>query len=242
MSLSPTLTPRIASPFVGREVELELLKEAHGSARAGGSTARRLALVTGGAGLGKSVLVHELTTYLRARGERFLEGRCYPGLEQAYQPFGELVMQALTSLEQLGVDAASASRYVSRLEALLPARRAATPVTSKWQLYDALLEFLQELGRLAPHTLFIHDVHYADPASLDLLRFLAENLASPEALESPEHPGYPGLLVVTSREADGDAGDGGADEAGGAAGDGAVPNDGTASDSAALSSINCRSR
>ena len=199
--MTTSLSPRSAAPFVGREVELELLKEAHASARLGGAGARRLALVTGEVGVGKSMLIQEFCRYLRGRHERFIEGRCSPGIDQAYQPFGELVTGALSSLEHLGVDAASAERYVARLEPLLPSRRAPRSPASKWQLYDSLLEFFQELGRIAPHTFILHDLHYADPATLELLRFLAENLSSHEALEAQQPaPSAAGLFIVTSRE------------------------------------------
>src|SRR5438105_3655315 len=115
------LTPRAASPFVGRELELELLKETHASARQGGPGARRLALVLGGPGVGKSVLLAELARTLRSRGELVFEGRCTPGVEQAYQPFADIVTQALGSLESMGVHGGALERFVARLEPFLPA-------------------------------------------------------------------------------------------------------------------------
>src|SRR5439155_17938693 len=139
--------------------------------------AKHLVLVTGGAGVGKSVLLQEFARFLRSRNERLLEGRCYPGMEQAYQPFAEIVAHALASIDSLGPDGAALERFLPRLQPLLPSRRAPEAAVSKWQLYDALLEFLGELNRVAPHTLFLHDLHFADPATLDLLRFLSENLA-----------------------------------------------------------------
>jgi DNA-binding NtrC family response regulator/tetratricopeptide (TPR) repeat protein len=189
-----------APALVGREVELELLKEAHGSARSGGPEAKHVVLVTGGAGVGKTALLQEFARFLRARHERVLEGRCYAGLGQAYQPFAEIVAQALGSLETLGAGQALLGRYVSRLEPLLPSRRASTPAGSKWQVYEALLDFVLEIGQIVPHTIFVHDLHFADPASLDLLRFLSDNLASPQALELATEPGRGGFLVVSSRE------------------------------------------
>src|SRR5262245_17637718 len=140
----PVLTPR-TNPFVGRELEIELLKETHASARQGGPGARRLALVLGGPGVGKSVLLCELGRTLRSRGELVFEGRCAPGVEQAYQPFAEIVTHAFASLEAMGVHGGALERYVARLEPFLPARRSPAVVVSKWQLYEALLEFLIEL-------------------------------------------------------------------------------------------------
>jgi DNA-binding NtrC family response regulator/Flp pilus assembly protein TadD len=198
MSRSPPTSHAVA-PFVGREVELELLKEAHASARTADPGSKRLVLVTGGAGVGKSMLLSEFARYLRGRNERWLEGRCYAGVEQAYQPFAEIVTQALASAETFGADGAVLTRFVSRLEPLLPARRSPGAIASKWQMYDALLEFLLELGRIAPHALFVHDLHFADPASLDLLRFLAENLCADHTVDQGGSD-FAGLLVVSSRE------------------------------------------
>ena len=63
------------APFVGRQDELETIRNAVEHARAGSGTA---ILITGAPGIGKSRLLFETRRRLPAREVTYLEGRCAP--------------------------------------------------------------------------------------------------------------------------------------------------------------------
>lgn len=123
--------------------------------------AGRTVLVSGEAGIGKSALVEAFT---RTCDARVLRGAC----------------EALSTPHPLGplhdVARDGAARLLSLL--LSPGDRA--------RLFDAVLE---ELGRDPAVVLVIEDVHWADAATLDLVRFLGRRIAA-----------SPALLVLTYRD------------------------------------------
>jgi DNA-binding CsgD family transcriptional regulator/tetratricopeptide (TPR) repeat protein len=144
-----------------REPALEALGGWLAEARAGRG---RLVLVGGEAGVGKTTLLDEFAARQRPAA-RVLRGAC----------------DALTTPRPLGPLADVAPAIGGRLEQLL---RDEAP---REVLFPALLERLGE-GRAAT-VLAIEDVHLADAATLDLLRFLARRIGA-----------TPVLLVVTYRD------------------------------------------
>jgi DNA-binding CsgD family transcriptional regulator len=144
-----------------RESALDTLGGWLAEARAGRG---RLVLVGGEAGVGKTTLVNEFA--LRQRPvARVLWGACDP----------------LTTPRPLGPLADMAPALGGRLDQLL---RDEAP---REVLFPALLGRLRD-SRVAT-VLVIEDVHWADEATLDLLRFLARRLGA-----------SPTLLVVTYRD------------------------------------------
>ncbi|HWD43496.1 MAG TPA: AAA family ATPase [Actinomycetota bacterium] len=144
-----------------RELALETLGGWFAEARAGRG---RLVLVGGEAGVGKTALVSEFALRHR-RAARVLWGACDP----------------LTTPRPLGPLADVAQALGGRLDQLL---RDEAP---REALFPALLERLRD-SRVVT-VLVIEDVHWADEATLDLLRFLARRLGPAAA-----------LLVVTYRD------------------------------------------
>jgi DNA-binding CsgD family transcriptional regulator/tetratricopeptide (TPR) repeat protein len=134
-------------PFVGRESELMTLRSlvpwAHGEGR-------RIALVGGVAGSGKSRLVREFAREAAASGANVLYGACDAVVHLPYGPF----VEALGELRD-GAEAAT------------------DPDTERHRLHTAVADLLERTGRDRPVVLVIEDAHWADAPTLGLLRHLA---------------------------------------------------------------------
>ena len=164
------LYPDATSPIVAREREQAALRAALGAALAGRGA---LVLIGGAAGIGKTTLAEWLLAEAVGRDALALVGRCYDLSETPpYGPWIELFARApddghLAQLpDPLGTGATTSA-------ALLAARTA-----------DALTT----LAARRTLVILLDDQQWADPASLDLLRFVARRLA--------EHPI---LLIATYR-------------------------------------------
>jgi predicted ATPase len=164
---------------VGRQQELAALRAGFESAAEGRGL---LLCVTGEPGLGKTTLVEELLGRLAADGQDLVlaRGRCSERLAgtEAYLPF----LEALDGLLQ-GEGGAAAAPLLRAVAptwyAQLVPRADDDPALAR-ALADASQErrkrelglFLQEASRQLPVVLFLDDVHWADPSSVDLLAYL----------------------------------------------------------------------
>ncbi len=153
---------------------------------------RRLALVAGEAGLGKSRLVAETMAYAEERGFRVLAGASFPrDRTSPFAPIVDLLRAGLDALPREEV-AALVRPFARELAPLLPdlvtvprglAAASAEPDVERErrQLFAALAHCLlgpsseQTPGR--PTCLVLEDLHWCDDVSLDLLDFLARGLA-----------------------------------------------------------------
>jgi DNA-binding CsgD family transcriptional regulator/tetratricopeptide (TPR) repeat protein len=147
---------RARAAFVGRTRELAELGQALEAARAGsGATI----LVAGEAGIGKTRLASEAAARAREAGFDVLLGRSIDlvGTELPYQPFVE-------ALRQLRGD-----------------RRPEAPST-QLRVFEDTLELLGDHAAARPVLLVLEDVHWADTSTLDLLVFLAHNIAEQRLL------------------------------------------------------------
>jgi predicted ATPase len=188
-------------PTVGHEHERAALRAGFESAAAG----RGLVLcVTGEPGLGKTTLVEGFLDELAAGGRTssLARGRSSERLAgaEAYLPF----LEALDSLLQ-GEGGAAAAQLLKQLAPtwyvqLVP-QAAGDPSLARVLAEAAqapperrmreLGVFLHELSRRRPLVLFLDDVHWADPSSVDLLAYLGSKCA-----------GLRWLIVLTYRPAD----------------------------------------
>ncbi len=169
-------------PFVSRSAELRRLDAVLQHMGAGGPA---LVDVTGEAGIGKSRLLAEFSSLARRRGAAVLRGRATEYERHSpFQPFAD----AFADLDQraLGVFPA--------LRDLPPALRGrAEPSGDPWNgdrfgLYRATADALRRI-RGARLVVVLDDLHWADPASLELVDHLVR------------HPvKTPFLLVVSRRD------------------------------------------
>jgi DNA-binding CsgD family transcriptional regulator/tetratricopeptide (TPR) repeat protein len=144
---------RAKRAFVGRAAELGKLAHVLEAAQAGsGATV----LVAGEAGIGKTRLASEVAGRARDAGVEVLIGRSIDlvGTELPYQPFAEALRPLGERRPADGQTAGSQLRVFEETLALLTDHAAATPVL-----------------------LVLEDLHWADTSTLDLVVFLAHNLA-----------------------------------------------------------------
>ncbi|HEX5501215.1 MAG TPA: AAA family ATPase [Thermomicrobiales bacterium] len=183
--------PNRVATLVGREREQALLREALESALAGHGG---LVLIGGEAGIGKTALAADLGREAVARGALVLVGRCYDLSETPpYGPWVEL-------FERLAGEPDCPP---------LPAPLGGgEPAPDRPALFARAREALASARR--PVVALLDDLHWADPASLDLLRYLSRRagalplllLATYRADELPRDCPLYGLLPALVREAE----------------------------------------
>ena len=171
---------RLDAPMVGRQRELDALRQAFERAASGGSC--QLFTVLGAAGVGKSRLVAEFlgTVWDRARVVR---GRCLPyGEGITYWAVAEIVRQAAgiedgddAETERGRIDAfvaglPEAAAIARGLVGLIGLESSAAPEEIVWSFRRAL-EHLADRG---PLVVLVDDIHWADPTLLDLIESVAD--------------------------------------------------------------------
>jgi DNA-binding SARP family transcriptional activator/tetratricopeptide (TPR) repeat protein len=163
--------------FVGRREALAALRGAWDAAV---SDERRLVLVAGEAGIGKSRVAAEFTREVHRDGAVVLYGRFDETGPGAYGPVLEMLRgwsggAALTGpAQRLGPRAADLAALLPELGA--PASPSAMHGgdggTERHRLFDALAALLAEIASGAPLLLVLDDLHWADSPTLQLVRHL----------------------------------------------------------------------
>ena len=169
----PAFTRPIATPFVGREEELASLQAAFDQA------AREEACVTativGLPGIGKSRLARELIG--AAEGAQILVGRCLPyGEGITYAPLAEMVRQlAGSDPEARLADIVAGDGHAAAIPArIMSSIGASDQPASADEIAWAFRRVFEELTRERPLILAVDDIHWAEPALLDLLEHVED--------------------------------------------------------------------
>jgi hypothetical protein len=158
--------------LVGREAERRLLGEAL-DAGLGGLT--QWVVFEGEPGIGKTRLLEHLAQSASERGYQVLWGRCY---ESGAPPAFWLWLAALRGL----VDAsdplpAPTQDLIDRLLSPAADVEHTAPVdASRFRLFDAISVLLLRGATRQPLMLALDDVQWADPASLELIEYIAGTL------------------------------------------------------------------
>ena len=174
---------RRAPPFVGRDASLRPLREALDAARAGRGS---VCLLTGEAGIGKSRVAEQIASEAAALGLSIAWGYCHEaGDTPPLWPWAELVRGLLESAPQ-DAEAHAAAR-APELALLLPGRDASVPraaerPAAKHAVFDAILSVVRAAARSAPCLLVLEDLHRADAATLELLRYWVDPVVHQRAL------------------------------------------------------------
>jgi DNA-binding SARP family transcriptional activator len=167
------------SGMVGREDALARLRDAldrvvddgHGQA----------VVVSGEAGIGKTLLVTELANHAAGRGARVLWGRCHEAdVSPAYWPWVPI-------LRELAGTHPSAE-VVALLEAS-GGTSSGDAGSAALRTYDAVSRLVVASAGEGPVVLLLEDLHWADTASLQLLAYAADTTRT-----------VPVLLVATTRD------------------------------------------
>ncbi|HVE91728.1 MAG TPA: AAA family ATPase [Actinomycetota bacterium] len=181
--LPAVLETRHRTPFAGRQGERGRMSDAWAAAQAG---QRRLVLLAGEPGIGKTRLAAEFAQELHASGAVVLFGRCDEESLAPYQPFVEALRHLVcsSSREDLRAWAAQEGADVARLVPDLGDRvggltmpSATAPETERLRLFTATSAFIASASARAPLLVVLDDLHWADKPTLLLLRHL---LRSPE--------------------------------------------------------------
>ncbi len=166
-------------PFVGRSAELEKLRILLPRAEGEG---RRVVLLGGEPGSGKSRLVREFATEAAHGGALVLYGACDAVVRTPYGPFAQALDRLATILDAaelraaLGAGGGELTRLLPDLPTRigeLPAPLRADPDTERHRLHTVVTELLDRVSRKWPVLLVIEDCHWADAPTLLLLRHLA---------------------------------------------------------------------
>ena len=181
----------------GRHAERERLLQLLKDARAG---SRRLALLAGEPGVGKTRLASEVARAAHDEGAIVLYGRSDEDVAVSYQPFveslGQLVENAPDDLLARHVDS-----FGGELATLVPSLRRrvpgvaepqrSDPETERYLLFGAVAGLLADASATTCVVLVLDDLHWADKQTIVLLRHLVQS-ASPMAL----------LVIGTYRDTD----------------------------------------
>ncbi|MDQ6806735.1 MAG: AAA family ATPase [Actinomycetota bacterium] len=181
LSLPVALAPVEGVPFVGRDTELEAIGEAWRKARAG---ARRVTLIAGEPGIGKTSLVGELARRADADGAVVLYGRCDEDVGFAFQPFVEALRAYVSACPpallrgQAGRGAPELARLLPELTELIgdvspPTRPDAA--LDQYLMFEAVVGFLAAVAERTPVLLVLDDLHWAARPTLHLLRHLVRS-------------------------------------------------------------------
>ena len=195
-------TPAPDALFVGREPLRETLAGLAGEAAKGrGATV----LFVGEPGVGKTCLAERAARDARTDGLRSVLVRCPEGDgEPAFWPFVQMAHELLADMDEdarLEAMGGAAPALGTLLPELVPehSRRddAGSHGSARFRFFDGMTRLLRGFAADVPLFLLIDDLHWADPASLDLLGYLAPHVAA-----------SPLLLVATLRDEGADDPDG----------------------------------
>jgi DNA-binding SARP family transcriptional activator len=166
--------------LVGRDRELESMRSWWDAVQRG---EKRLLLMEGDAGIGKTRLAAELARLVEPTGALVLWGRCDEDPVEPFQPFAESLgryFQALSADEISRMPEwrlAELSRLVLRLSEYATPREVdvSDPGNDRFRFFGAVTATLTEMAARQPVLLILDDLHWANQPTLLLLRNLLRN-------------------------------------------------------------------
>lgn len=176
--------PRYLRTFVGRESELRTLQSTFDDALTGHGA---VVMVVGEMGIGKTTLCEQLATYATVVGGQSLTGHCFEeGLSSLpYIPFSEILLAYASTVDtetlkqQVGANAGDIARIVPEIghDLGVDPSAAADPDEDRYRLMRAVSNFLQNIAASQPLLVVLEDLHDADSSTLEMLNYLAHNVA-----------------------------------------------------------------
>jgi DNA-binding CsgD family transcriptional regulator/tetratricopeptide (TPR) repeat protein len=200
--MTPTPEEPAPHPLVGRDEELQTIRDAlHGVAQGKNAAV----VLAGEAGIGKTRLIAEVTATATESRATVLTGHC---TQEWATPYGPLVEALTTYVESadpaqlradLGFGAAPLARLVPAIRDRLPETpepEALRPDEERFRLFDAISQFLIALSARSTVLFVIDDLHWADEGTLAMLRHIARATRD-----------FPLLLLAAYRDTDVDDSD-----------------------------------
>jgi predicted ATPase len=189
--------------FVGREKELLLLDGFFDPILENQGT---FVLVEGETGIGKTRLVERFLEKTKSKGITLIRGHGYHGEISSYRLYSEMLRYYFSSirydtrylapiLDNLTI--ALLEKIVPELKQYLPFDVSSitapplAPKEEKQRFFDTLLLFFTKLSQRYPLIINIEDLHWLEPDTLELLRYLITNFRK-----------SPILVIATSRGAE----------------------------------------
>jgi tetratricopeptide (TPR) repeat protein len=175
--------------FVGRQREMGELMAALADAQAGQG---RLVMLVGEPGIGKTRTAQELANYAQSSGMPVWWGWCYQG--EGAPPYWPWVQPLRSYIQQqdpdqlrsqMGPGAADIAEVIPEVREKLPGLEpppALEPEQARFRLFDSITTFLKNASQTQPLLLVLDDLHWADQPSLQLLQFLARQMAGSRLL------------------------------------------------------------
>lgn len=214
--LPSRLEARPSLGVIGRESETEVLSQALHRAVAGGG--RRVVLLAGEAGVGKTTLATQVAVSAHEMGAVVLLGRCDEDLGVPYGPFVEALSHYVAHADMLELEGHSAvhggelSRIVPALRRRLgdvPAPMSSDSDTERYLLYRAVAGLLEHVAVAHSLVLVLDDLQWADKPSLQMLRYVVANTTTAPILIvatlrdtelTPAHPLFEVLAALRREE------------------------------------------
>jgi class 3 adenylate cyclase/tetratricopeptide (TPR) repeat protein len=202
--------PGLRAPLVGRDDEIDLLESIYGRVASEGRP--HLVTLYGDAGVGKSRLTRE---FLDRLGDQalILHGRCLPyGEGVTFWPLAEILKAhagvldtdpsdiALERIQKAGLDlltedvtidpgrTTAALAFTVGVEDPAYAFARMDPKEVRAEVHAAWRSFFSALALTQLVVVLVEDIHWADPALLDLLEDLAERAVGPLLFLCPSRP------------------------------------------------------
>jgi DNA-binding SARP family transcriptional activator len=174
LALPQMLHAATSGPFVGRDTELEALRERWAQVR---DEVGSMVVIVGEPGIGKTRLASELARGVHEEGALVLYGRCDEGFSVPYQPFVEALQPYLRVIDvdwlhaNLGDLAPHLGRLVPELAGLGDPGRADLE-SERFALFEAVAALVAAITRNQRALLIVDDLHWAARPTLLLLRHL----------------------------------------------------------------------
>jgi tetratricopeptide (TPR) repeat protein len=166
-AVEPEEAPARAVGLVGRSAERVELERHVAAATAGGGAP--VLFFVGEPGIGKTRMLEEVQTLVRAAGGVSLAGRGFEA--EMVRPYGAWI-DALRSLPRGRLASARPA-----LALLLPELGGRPAEADSARLFDAIVEVLRAFAESTPAALIIDDLQWLDEASLGLLHYASRALA-----------------------------------------------------------------
>jgi class 3 adenylate cyclase/tetratricopeptide (TPR) repeat protein len=165
------------APIVGRDEEIAALHQAYRASR--DECKVQMVTIVGDAGQGKSRLAREVIQNI-AQGARVLRGRCLPyGDGITFWPLVGIVWEAAGILADDSPDVARGKLLAVAIDADVAARLESAvglslAVYPMHELYWALRKLLEGFASRQPVVVLVDDIHWAEPAFLELLEHVLD--------------------------------------------------------------------
>jgi len=177
-AIEPASAASFDPGFVGRDRELQRLKELWSQAASGRPT---LVLLAGESGIGKTQLAGQIVALCGNSGGLVVQTRCHEAEHSLFlQPIADAVRNLAVSVdprklrEASGEGAGTLATLVPEIGLILRphAYRSSTPDVERRRSFEVLTSFFKAFALKQPVLLFLDDLHNAGVSTLELLHYM----------------------------------------------------------------------